>query len=354
MATVLKSFEEFPFSGETSRPSVICLGNFDGVHRGHQSILAHCLQEARLQKSTSIVFSFWPHPRRFFNPTHQEPRLLLSREERIELLSMTGVDFVVLQNFDETFSKIEARDFVETILHKRLGARLVIVGRDFRFGHRARGTPDLLRSSGLFDVLECRDEKFVASDRDFSISSSLVRQRIAVGDLESAQACLGYPPFLTGEVVRGDARGETLNARTANIQGASECHLPAGVYVTMLQDLATKHFFAGVSNLGFAPSFDRQRFCVETHLLGFDDNLYERQVRLFFLSRLRDEKKFSSPEELKMQIQNDIDRSLELFAKQKLFHRDSMVRIINLLNPAAECQNFTPLNFLRNLALQRS
>jgi riboflavin kinase/FMN adenylyltransferase len=329
--------------------TVVCLGNFDGCHRGHQAILSNCLREARSRGVASVAFTFWPHPRRFFKPASNEPRLLLGREERIELLKRTGIDAIIMQDFDEDFSRIEARDFMKQILCDRLGAELVIVGRDFHFGHRALGNPDLLRSSGYFSVLECRDERVLIEGRELSIGSSLVRDFVAKGDLEAAELCLGYPFFISGQVVKGHSRGEETNARTANIEADRECVVPAGVYASMLEDLETGHRFAAVSNLGFAPTYARERFCIESHLLGFTGDLYGRNVRLFLLKSLRAEIKFSNLADLRAQIEKDVAESLEFFSEQKLFHSQSFKKGVDLMSPAKESQSFRPLDFLENL-----
>ncbi len=254
-----------------------------------------------------------------------------------------------MQEFNDSFFFFFAEDFIDQVLISRLKAELVVVGRGFHFGYKAKGNPDLLRSSGAFSVLECKDERIQIDQKEISVSSSLIREFVSQGQLQNANACLDYDYFLTGRVLAGDSRGHQIGYPTANIEGERECLPPPGVYVTMLEDVATGHYFASVSNLGFAPTFARDRFLIEAHLLGFDGNLYNREVRLFFLDRIRDEKKFSNVSELKGQIERDIERSMQLFAERKFLHTRPSKNSLSLDDPSAESQSYSGLDFIQKV-----
>jgi len=331
------------------------LGNFDGLHLGHQEILRHCLREARSSGLKSVAYTFWPHPRRFFHPQSQDPKLIFSLDEKIELLKLAGFDFVINQSFTDSFSKIEAKDFSEVILHKTLRAKMVVVGRDFRFGYRARGNPDLLRQLGQFSVLECKDERVLLGDRDQTISSTLVRELIAKGEVERVREALGFYYFLSGVVGHGEARGAGLGVPTANLDATRECLPKIGVYVAMVEDQETGLFFPAVTNLGYAPTFhsksDHHSLKIEPHLLDFNGDLYGRSLHLYLLTRLRDEVAFPNSEALKAQIQKDVLSAREYFADLNLLHSQSTHRGLSLKSPAAESQSFEGLKFIKTLSV---
>lgn len=351
MTTVLSSYENWSSKDKT----VVCLGNFDGMHLGHQEILRHCLREARSNALKSVAFTFWPHPRRFFHPESQDPKLIFSLDEKIEFLKQAGFDFIINQSFTESFSKIEAKDFAEEVLFKRLQADLVVVGRDFRFGYRARGNPDLLRQLGRFAVLEGKDERVHMGEREQTISSTLIRELIAKGEMEKVRKALGFFYFLSGVVGHGAARGAGLGVPTANLDATRECLPKIGVYTSMVEDLESGLYFPAATNLGFAPTFHKPSEAfglkIEPHLLDFNGDLYGRRLRLYLLSRLRDEREFSSVELLKAQIHTDLQTTREYFADLNLLQSESAQRGLSLKSPAAESQSFEGLKFIQTLSM---
>lgn len=328
--------------------SVVCLGNFDGIHRGHQMILKECLKRAREGGLASVVFTFSPHPRKFFDPIHG-PKLILSESERVELLQQMGFDYLLLQQFDDAFSQIPARVFAEEILSTALRAKSVVMGRDFRFGFRAEGRPDFLRSLGLFEVDECTDLKIGSSAESVTISSSAIRDWIEIGAMDRVQEALGYPYFISGKVVHGIQQAKKWGVPTANIEIQRECLPKTGVYFGIYQDVLTGGFFPSVCNLGYSPTLGLHRFRVEAHLLNFSDELYDRQARLYLLKLHRGEMKFPDAAILKRQIHEDRDSAMKFFYSQNLLHSESQKMVSSLEAPPAACQGWKPMEMIEQV-----
>lgn len=339
MSEFFSDFKELPAGLQTS----LCIGNFDGLHLGHQKVLRDCLTRAQETSTRSLVFSFDPHPRDFFHGRKSGVQLLLTTDEKIELLQKTGFDFVLLQRFDQEFSQITSQDFIEKVLVQSCGAKSVFVGRDFSFGHRAQGSVEDLKKSGQFDV-------FVAPDirlGDETISSTRIRALVGKGKLEEANMLLGYPYFLTGEVQGGHGRGNTIGFPTANLIQEKDQKPANGVYVTLFQDLETQHYYASVTNIGERPTF-KAGFSVESHLLAFKDQLRGRRVRLFFLKRLRAETKFQSVEALVKQIQRDIEVAQHYFEEMKILQTLKNTMQLSLSQVDPSLKSFKAINFLRD------
>lgn len=306
VAKVFKSFQELP--GAQRR--VIALGNFDGLHLGHQKILEKTLEKANELGAEPLVFSFDPHPRQFFTQG-DEPRLLMTREEKITSLSRLGFENILLQKFNEEFSKIHANHFMVEILSRHLGAVAIVVGKDFHFGFRAEGS--------FQDLVECQRFESnvihpVVSDQQ-KISSSWTRRLIEMGDMEGASQCLGYTFSISGRVIQGQGIGaKKLGVPTVNIQIEKKILPKSGVYQGILEDVSMKHFFPAVINLGDRPTVSQENdLSLEAHLIHFKDNLYDRLVRLYFLNRIRDEKKFQNFNDLRKAILGDIKRASSFF-----------------------------------------
>lgn len=306
VAKVFKSFQELP----RAQRRVIALGNFDGLHLGHQKILEKTLEKADELGAEPLVFSFDPHPRQFFTQS-DEPRLLMTREEKIKSLSRLGFENILLQKFNEEFSKINAHDFMIEILAKHLGAVAIVVGKDFHFGFRAEGS--------FQDLVECQRFETnvihpVVSDQQ-KISSSWIRRLIETGDIEGASQSLGYTFSLAGKVIQGQGLGaEKLQVPTVNIRFEKKILPKSGVYMGILEDLSMEHFFPAVINLGHRPTVGQEKdLSLEAHLIHFKDNMYDRLVRLYFLNRIRDEKKFSNFDDLRKAILGDIKRASSCF-----------------------------------------
>lgn len=289
------------------RGVVVALGNFDGVHLGHQVVLRRAVEEARARGVRSVAATFSPHPRAVLRPG-SEPALLTTPEVREELLIGCGVDAVREIPFDEELARKSPRDFVFEVLVGELGAAVVVVGENFRFGHKASGdVKDLSRY-----MREVGGEAVAAPIRTLgealgeSISSTKIRSLLLSGEVREAARLLGRPYFIRGEVIVGDRRGRKIGFPTANVLPDARALVPEpGVYASHARILGGECHGA-CTNVGVAPTFDRREHRIEAHLLDYEGNLYGRVVDVTFVERLRAEKRFSGIEELKEQIARDV------------------------------------------------
>jgi len=282
---------------------VLAIGEFDGVHLGHQEVILRTVQRAKRHNVPAAIMTFHPHPREVLGQT-QYVRILTPLEEKLEFFSRLGARHTYVVSFDETFSKVTPERFVEDMLIP-LGMETVVVGFDFRFGHKGKGTPDTLceHGKGRFAVEVVRSFHLNGQ----KVSSTFVRECLSSGQVDKARALLGRPYRIQGRVVSGQARGRTIGFPTANIELSAPYVLPAnGVYgVTIMIDGVAHN---GIMNLGVRPTFEEGETqpSVEVHIFDFDGNIYGKQVAVELLYFLRPEKKFSSVEELVGQIRQDI------------------------------------------------
>ena len=285
--------------------SVVALGNFDGVHLGHQAVVRRAVDEGRRRGARVVAATFDPHPRAVLSPG-SEPKLLTALELRREVLLRYGVDEVRVIRFDEALSRKSPEEFVRDVLVGEMGAGAVVVGENFRFGHRAAGDfGDLHR---LMQEMggEAVAVKVRSIGEEAGISSTRIRALISEGRVEEAAGLLGRAYVLRGEVVVGDRRGRTMGFPTANVLPKAEAVVPAfGVYAGFV--LAGDQRYAACTNVGVAPTFARTEDRVEAYLLDFEGDLYGRVVDVGFTHRIRGEKKFSGIDELKAQIQRDVE-----------------------------------------------
>ena len=286
---------------------VVALGNFDGVHLGHQAVLRRAVEEGRRRGERVVAATFDPHPRVVLAPG-SEPRLLTTLELRREALLRYGADEVRVIRFDEELSLKSPDEFVGDVLVGEIGAGAVVVGENFRFGHRAAGDVEDLerimrRFGGVAYAVPVRSE-----DGEGAISSSRIRLLVGEGEVEEAARLLGRPYVLRGEVVVGDRRGREIGFPTANVWPGPAQVVPArGVYAGFVR--VGKQSYAACTNVGVAPTFERRESRVEAHLLDFDGDLYGRVVDVSFLRRIRAEKRFSGVDELKEQIARDVEEA---------------------------------------------
>jgi riboflavin kinase/FMN adenylyltransferase len=280
----------------------VAIGNFDGVHRGHQAVLDATLDRARESGRPALAVSFEPHPRTHFVPAHPVFRLS-PRPVKARLVGALGLDGLVIARFDAAFAGLTAEEFVERVLVDRLKVAGVTVGWDFHFGRDRVGDPAFLDASGRrrgfsVDVVE----PFVAEDGE-NVSSSRIRAALAAGDLAEASGLLGYRWFVRGEVVGGDRRGRTLGFPTANMTLTPDCRLRQGVHaVTFTVDGVAR---PGVANWGRRPQFGDGLPVLETHLFDFSGDLYGKVAEVRFVSWLRPEEKFASVAALVEQMHRD-------------------------------------------------
>ena len=294
---------------------VLALGNFDGLHRGHMKIIDRVRRRAGERAGTPAAMTFDPHPSRVLRPD-KAPALLMTKEQRLEALSRSGMQGVAVVRFTHELSQWDPETFVRTVLVEWLHVVEVWVGANFLFGHERAGNYTLLRSLGA--RYGFRAEKIdPVRYKDFVVSSTRIRRLLAEGRVDEAGALLGHHYFVDGTVVRGAGRGRELGVPTANLATANELLPPSGVYATTATVDSVVH--PSITNIGMRPTFgDVERPVVETHILDRSPDLYDQPVRLSFVQRLRDERAFPDVDALKAQIDADCRSARRLFGRISL------------------------------------
>ncbi len=293
------SLDEFP---DALKGGVVGIGNFDGVHRGHQAVLERVMEEAASRSVPGYLMTFEPHPRAFFAP--QKPFFRLTPPHaKAEIVRAFGLDGMLVLPFDADFAAREASEFVEHILAQRLGIVHAVTGYDFHFGRKRSGTPDYLRSSGETLGFGVSIVERVHDEGGETISSSRIREDIAKGEVVEANALLGYRWFVEGEVQGGDRRGRELGYPTANIALDPACEIAHGIYAVRVVIDGVLH--DGVANYGRRPTFDNGAVVLEVHVFDFKGDLYGKTLGVTFVSYLRGEEKFASIDALIAQMDLD-------------------------------------------------
>ncbi len=297
-------------NAEIARPTVLTLGIFDGLHLGHQLIMKTVVSRARATGAVPTVITFEPHPRAVLHP-ESAPPLLQTLDQKIEAMGVLGIEQTIVIHFDKEFSQIGAEDFLREIVVDRLQAKEVYLGRGFFFGHQREGNIDLLRKvSGKLGFLA--DEVPEVRLRGKRIGSTRIRELLIQGHVNLARRMLGRPYGVEGPVGHGAERGVQLGFPTANIQPHNRVIPRTGVYVTAT--LIDGKWRRSVTNIGTRPTFgDNLEPSVESHVLNWSGDLYGDVVRVRFLHRLRDEKKFGGIDELRKQITHDVARAERYF-----------------------------------------
>ena len=301
---VIKSVEDKSSLCEF-RDAFVTIGNFDGVHLGHQHIIKMLIKEARENNRKAAVITFDPHPQMVLHPEKRPFYLITSLEEKIKLLEELGVDAVILIPFSLEFSKMTAEDFVCQILDS-LQIKKIFIGYDYTFGKDKVGNAAFLVDFGNrlgFDI----DIINAVRVDDTIVGSTRIRNAILEGDVKTVIAPLGRPYNLSGIVVKGSRRGGSLGFHTANIK-TDKVLIPAhGVYAVIVHLKGIR--YRGVSNIGVNPTFDDERLSIEVHLLDFDRDIYGKSLEVLFIDRIRDEVKFADPEKLVAQVKRDIEKA---------------------------------------------
>ena len=307
-------FPDDPRPRRWSQP-VLALGNFDGVHRGHRKILDRLNRVAGERGATSVVMTFDPHPPRVVRPD-KAPPLLMTTEQKLEALGAAGVQGAAIVRFTPELSRWDPETFVRVVLVDWLRVGEVWVGANFLFGHDRAGNFSMLRVLGSrygFKAEKIDPVRY----KDFVVSSTRIRRLIGEGRVDEAGALLGHQYYVDGTVMHGDARGRTIGFPTANLCTQNELAPPHGVYATTATIDGV--VYPAVTNIGVRPTVDDSgRELVETHIFGFDRDLYGATVRVGFVQRLRDERAFESLDSLKTQIAADCARARVLFGHLSL------------------------------------
>lgn len=301
--TVLSDLAEVP---ARLHGAVLAIGNFDGVHRGHQAVIARAEEMAERLGRPVIVMTFEPHPRSYFQPNVPLFRLTLP-SAKIHLFQAMGLDGVIVMSFDAHLAAMSAEDFVRDILVERLKISGAVVGWDFHFGHKRQGSPAFLADAGdrygfPVEIVEHFDD-----EGGTTVSSSRIREALGHGELGLANALLGYRWFVEGVIVDGDKRGRTLNFPTANMKLAPDTALKHGVYAVTFTVDGVTHM--GAANWGRRPQFDNGAPVLETYVLDFSGDLYGKTVRVGFVSYLRPELKFDTLDALLTQMSADVEEA---------------------------------------------
>jgi riboflavin kinase / FMN adenylyltransferase len=310
--SILNSPEEWiaQFS-ETRKPTAVTIGNFDGVHVGHQKILRGVIERARSMDAMSAVLTFYPHPARILRP-EVAPGLLETLPQRLAEFETLGMDAALVLKFDQELAKASAEEFARRFLVETLRTRAVLVGANFRFGHKQAGDVKLLAKLGGKNGFEVEIVEPVLVDGRV-VSSSEIRQAVREGRVDDAGLMLGRPFALAGEIRTGTGLGRKVVVPTLNLATEQEILPKTGVYATEVV-LGGKTYRA-VTNVGVRPTFDGQKLAIESHLLEFSGTVTSGAMTVKFLTRLRDEQKFAGSEALREQILKDIARAKEFFAK---------------------------------------
>jgi len=285
--------------------AVITIGNFDGVHIGHQALFHEVMEKADILGGTSIAMTFEPHPIRVLK-NNGHPPLITPYHQKIELIEKTGIDVLICIPFTHEFAAITAKEFVLDILLGRIGMQAIVVGKDYTFGKNREGNLNLLKSyAEAFDFeVDVVDWIPVSNNIPSRISSTRIRELLIDGKVREAHKLLGRHYQVSGMVTPGRNRGgKLLGFPTANIKFKEELFPKNGIYAVTVDCLGKKH--QGVANIGYSPTFDDNELTVEVHILDFDEDLYGKSIIVKFIERLRDEIKFSGVSELSQQIAQD-------------------------------------------------
>jgi len=301
----------------SGRGSVLAIGNFDGIHLGHQAILRAAVDRAHETNAVATALTFDPPPLKVLRP-ESAPLRLSTNAQRMDWFRFGGLEATVVLPFTLELSKLSPEEFVEQILVRGLRVRAVLVGENFRFGHKQAGDVQLLRELGAkhgFEVVVIPP----VVDHGEVVSSTLLRREIAAGDVSHAGRLLGRPFVLTGEVVSGTGTGRRFTFPTLNLAPEQELLPARGVYITRTQIEGDTRRYRSVTNIGVRPTFNGSRLNVETHLLDFHGEATPKRIEVGFWKRLREEKKFSGPEELRTQIARDIAAANRFFSRLRRF-----------------------------------
>ena len=283
--------------------SIITLGNFDGLHLGHQELIRMIIQRAKETGAISIVVTFRPHPLKILAP-EKCPPLISIYEEKIRLFDKLGIDVLIKIPFTMDFSRMTPRDFVKDILCGMLGAKEIFVGFNYRFGKGREGNIQTLKELGREFGFIVREVGQISLEGEV-ISSTKIRLLLKDGDVEHATRLLGRPYTISGVVIKGDGRGRKLGFPTANIASKHAIIPSNGVYAVRL--FIRDRFYDGIANIGLRPTFNIKELAIEVHVFDFSEDIYGEEITVFFIQKLREEKKFRNANTLIQEIKKDVE-----------------------------------------------
>jgi riboflavin kinase/FMN adenylyltransferase len=284
-------------------PTSATIGNFDGVHTGHKRILSAVKETAERKGLSSCVITFHPHPQKVLQ--NIDVPLLMPIRERLRLLEIEGIDFTACYTFTKEISKITAKNFISEILVGRLKIKHLIIGPDFSFGRKREGNADLLKAMGKAYDFETTVIGPVFIDNEV-VSSSAIRNFLKAGDAKKAAGFLGYFYYIEGQVAEGEKRGRQIGYPTANLDTDWDILPKTGVYATRVYIDGDR--LDSITNIGYRPTFGSSKLLIETHIFDFSAEIYGKRLRLEFVERIRDEKRFESVDALVAEIRVDVER----------------------------------------------
>ncbi len=311
---IVKVFRGLPNTTRCA-PCALTIGNFDGVHRGHQALLAHLRKRATQLGLPAAVMTFEPHPREFFNPQAAPPRITLLRD-KLEVLAASGVERVIVARFNAKFARQTPDDFVQHLLVNSLQARLLVVGDDFHYGAKRAGDFASLQAAGVRYGFTAEQMPMLAAVDGMRISSSAVRAALSNGDLASAHMLLGYHYAISGHVIHGKQWGRRLGFPTLNLRITPKHLALTGICVVQVYGLdgPDAQPLPGVASLGWRPTIDTAgQLLLEVHMLNWQGNAYGKRVRVEFLKKLRDEEKYADLTLLREAIAQDVEQARRFF-----------------------------------------
>lgn len=290
-----------------SKKSVIAIGNFDGIHMGHQKILKFLTSEAKKLDLFSLILTFSPHPEKILGKGRI--KMIQTLEQRLREIKKFDVQIVLVLTFDRKFSKLSSQEFIQKIALNTLKAREIIVGENFHFGRNREGDIHTLRHLSSKLNFKVSSIPPVVINRNI-ISSSLIRRLLHEGKIEKANVLIGRPYEIEGTVIKGKSRGKALGFPTANIQTANDI-IPSGVFITTVK--IGSETFPSLTNVGYCPTFNQQDTNIESYIMNFNTILYGEKIRVHFIKKIRDEIKFNTPEKLAQQIKLDLQKAKTYF-----------------------------------------
>lgn len=297
---------------------VVTIGNFDGLHQGHQALIQHCCALAKKHKVPSVLITFEPYPQMYFSKDKRIPQLMSLRDKFLTLEN-SGVDYLLVLPFDAKLAQMTAEAFIRDILVDRLKIKGIVVGDDFRFGAKRVGDFTLLKSYAEQYDYEAQQMPTLLYKNE-RVSSSLLREALNAGNLDLAEALLGRPYHLSGHVVKGDQRGRDFGFPTANVYTRQKKLPLSGIFVVEVAGIEKKSL-QGVASVGYRPMYPTKRDLLEVFLLNFNRDIYKEHCTVTFLKRLRGEENFSSEKELVAQMNKDVVRTVHYFSQMNGLHK---------------------------------
>lgn len=305
--TIYTTLQAIP---ETLKNQIILIGNFDGVHRGHQKLIETANNIASKENKEIILLTFEPHPRLLFRPDDR-PFRLTPPQLKFRKLKEFGIKHILALEFNWNFASQSAEDFIRLVIQQGLAAHHVIVGEDFRFGQMRKGTPSLIQETGISTTTLSPE----GDPQGQKFSSSMIRQALRQGDIQTANHILGWEWEIIGTVAHGDKRGREIGYPTANVPLKDTLHPAYGIYACWAQIENTEKWWPAAVNIGIRPMFELEQGQVEAHILdGFDQDIYDLSLRIKPVMQLRGEAKFSSLDELIHQIGKDCKKTLSILS----------------------------------------